>query len=1444
MKKLLFTVGLLTSGYFHAQTNAVHEYENLQKYWKFRNNFQEHFVKVGSEAGESLPAGSINPRACIDNDFNDDTPYDGSGGYSEMHWGDGMIRHGHYLGLLATEYRLLKNSGQDVTAVLSELYYALEAINRLDLRAEVDQAEFYNAEFSQNLNGFYLREDVGEDFATNNWGSTSLKMRCTNSAFYRNNNVMKENNPPELFNEGNSYQNVPSLDQMTSLMIGFLLIHKLVDNIYVQPTSADAGFQIVTETKAIVHRIVSYARDHNWFLIDVNGWPVANNGGNLFLLGYPIAVAAQRMTGVNYLTDIHRRIISYQNIQDCMTGYSTGHQLSSAEQFAACLELTTQQQLVTNGDLSGAEQAGPLNNQDISRFQIWQAGGPVTISQPIEHDFWFDPLPAVYQWLYDDWEDDHKFNTTLGYSIISAIGLIEFDKFPGWANKTILFNGGVMLGIWSQPLVDSWASNTGNYELALVNSVLYNTATVLPSTFYRAFLDSMSLDGAYNMKGVSGTYADYLKHPNGWASEYRWTYGEDAYNGGAVEGMYSNLDYMLYHNLYRLKFNTSFHTMEQEACDCDPVSKAIDPNQNTAQQAATTDLNVRLAFLGFCEDVFAPVNQSVTGIFDVQPHFPDYMDKGIFTTKIENTDASIENGGEVRVKTKFIICGSTLDVKTGGELIIDHQTFVNGGALIENSGDIVIKNGAQLIVRGSLHLHNQSTLTIEEGGELLIDNVTGIGTLVYDAGATISMLGSGASFVAKGYLKTHGNTEFKVQHPNATSGRIWLYGTSFEAEAGSGKFLFKGKGINDNFLTLSGQINNFSTHVANITFRDCKITYEPNTHLEMKRPVSFIRTVNEATDAINGITVYSDNTFSFSEFYNVPIVANLNYFGTDEFYANDCTFEFNDDIEHPYGGNLITITGQNYNISNSVFNGRGAKCIDASLGIYPSSVTGCTFTHYDNTNVLNTLIGINDHSNVELKVKNSGFSNLFCGLSKVSGKLSLRCNNFSGNRYHNVVATTGATLNMTSDDNKNGYNQFQLPTESSSIEIDASKITLNNGYNYIHTGTDPVIVGTTNTYGYPGLYNPLLAKRNQWASGASVPPATTFDLTTANGYGIDVDASSPELMPACGYHDGDPGPIKGKSLATDNDGMAIIAFQGDSVRLDSAIYDAMSYLTAYNSAGNDFEVISRLNETLNQNELDVNDPVYGDLIPFAIQQMKLALESLYRSGQLNADMNAGAYETNTQHYADALVLLNSVAVDGTNYRKQFYHEMDKVQLFRMLDRHDISVEIMQNLEACGLDFAEQQYLNSVKESTLREIELQALVLADSTVAFDSIPVDTASFQTPVITSQSTFSFGADISDLNNILYPNCEYYSMKSNGEQQNDMQVFPNPNGGAFVVKLKKDKMTKAVLFDSNGKQVAVFTNLSGHTLKVDMELVPGMYLLEVTDEHGKASRERVVVQ
>jgi hypothetical protein len=62
------------------------------------------------------------------------------------------------LQVLHFEYRLLKDNQKDYSQTLCELKYALSAVDRID-----DTAEYHYGS-TNNLNGFFLRDDIDDSF--------------------------------------------------------------------------------------------------------------------------------------------------------------------------------------------------------------------------------------------------------------------------------------------------------------------------------------------------------------------------------------------------------------------------------------------------------------------------------------------------------------------------------------------------------------------------------------------------------------------------------------------------------------------------------------------------------------------------------------------------------------------------------------------------------------------------------------------------------------------------------------------------------------------------------------------------------------------------------------------------------------------------------------------------------------------------------------------------------------------------------------------------------------------------------------------------------------------------------------------------------------------------------------------------------------------------------
>ena len=107
------------------------------------------FIKIGNtqqdysndenspDHGESIPFNERGFEA---------TPYSNTA--NELKLGDAGTRLGIYISALATEYRLLKNNGQNLSKIKHELFCALNAVNRIDYYAESIVCVQTNLDFS------------------------------------------------------------------------------------------------------------------------------------------------------------------------------------------------------------------------------------------------------------------------------------------------------------------------------------------------------------------------------------------------------------------------------------------------------------------------------------------------------------------------------------------------------------------------------------------------------------------------------------------------------------------------------------------------------------------------------------------------------------------------------------------------------------------------------------------------------------------------------------------------------------------------------------------------------------------------------------------------------------------------------------------------------------------------------------------------------------------------------------------------------------------------------------------------------------------------------------------------------------------------------------------------------------------------------------------------
>lgn len=155
-KVCLLAFVVLTQSIFWV-AEGQNDNSNHRKYWYYKSRLNNDFLKVGLGPGESIPCQR---RGDSRSAFLESNP--NINNTCRLAWGDATSYLGYYIAILATEFKLLDYNGQDTRKIKHELFCALNAVNRLDYIAET----FFNA--PANLNGYFVRDDISENFLNQN----------------------------------------------------------------------------------------------------------------------------------------------------------------------------------------------------------------------------------------------------------------------------------------------------------------------------------------------------------------------------------------------------------------------------------------------------------------------------------------------------------------------------------------------------------------------------------------------------------------------------------------------------------------------------------------------------------------------------------------------------------------------------------------------------------------------------------------------------------------------------------------------------------------------------------------------------------------------------------------------------------------------------------------------------------------------------------------------------------------------------------------------------------------------------------------------------------------------------------------------------------------------------------------------------------------------------
>ncbi len=286
MRNILLAVSIFLFFNFSEAQEKMNAQDNLDKYWNYRTRLVNYFVKPGPKMGESVVAHIRNKNGKSQKGFS---------------VSDQTIDLAWYIGILATEYRLLIDNNQNAESTLRELYYAMLAFDRLD-RCETGPPWLLDKD---TLDGFFIRYDTGleskpEEFSIigrnkglsskDTWGSKPAGVPTFIAGY-------------DYEDSPNYHTSAVSQDQVVHLLMGYSLVYKCLPDtalFFYDNNLRKHRYNFHQNALNVVDRLISYfLKDSNWIIKDPKGDNVPR-GHNAIMYAYPLAAIGKRVTGKSY----------------------------------------------------------------------------------------------------------------------------------------------------------------------------------------------------------------------------------------------------------------------------------------------------------------------------------------------------------------------------------------------------------------------------------------------------------------------------------------------------------------------------------------------------------------------------------------------------------------------------------------------------------------------------------------------------------------------------------------------------------------------------------------------------------------------------------------------------------------------------------------------------------------------------------------------------------------------------------------------------------------------------------------------------------------------------------------------------------------------------------------------------------------------------------------
>jgi hypothetical protein len=1396
--------------------------------------------------------------------------------------GDAMAYMGDYITLLATEYYLTKKQGGDLTAIKNEIYYALKAIERVDLFAE---KYLNNGIGDGELNGFILRDDAPLDFYKN-WQETDNvqfldgnrsngfvwdeRINVDGKVYYdfppipgdsiwfeahdeyvyfkyanepanykphplESMNVYKWYFPTNvgsdvltcgkikndtILNPGSGVKNAEmSQDQLIGALVGCAAVVKLVDDDMVVPTPQDDTAYLKSMAKVLGRRLLNYVSSTKRVYKPSIMIPYTATPDWMKVL--------YKFTTTSLFFDIPQEDLPFEITDELDINWILTNPIDDSAVHIGCNSWLFSYPLSEIGN----KYFNPSTNYDP--HLVCKTTGAIeldvfntTLIRLIGSRMGMIGDAAADQVVYYVNHPDELWNalclleSTDIHTRIHDINISRKDEDV--TNQMICWLGaasGTLSGTNYATMVDSFSMPW--FELL---DCVFNRYSAQQDKFFGPYnKDRNFYKNLLSIADCSGPRkqpnADTLS-PFNKPSVFSLPTVEYSTR---VKGDYNGMDYMLMYNMYRMVFPDSLPAYIPNACPCNNnTTKVLETiGTGTGKYGHSLKTNVE-TFFRFPEykRYSIDIPEYANHAIDVGDSLPSASLKVL---KI-NGDLTICNNSKMQIleKGKMHLTRS----------VPDYQKELK----VTSGSELRLNNG------GTLEIENLSSLIIEKGAKLTVGQ-----------NSHIILNGSASRLIIEGEIVLDGGAELKIEWPtDSIPGTVVFKSTTVPIKVsatGNNAILNLSSLDNDHtYLEIIGQAGlEVDATVSKMIVKNTGILLDENSKIKVHCPLTVDnieaspKYPNENKPYGAAFYIYGQKNVKISnsnftggmmalggKLYNYGInMPELNYVNIDH-----CQWGV-----QLYNGGIVA--------KNSTFTENGIG-IDLQASTIPSVIENCNFTDNYPMGIL-----INSTSTGELNIRNSTIDGghecitsggapirPFCNLMKNTDE-AIFLNDMA---FLNLNATNGAGYNKIEDNYYGVYGDQYIYSNPNYMNL-AGSVDFNNGYTAFRNSTLQVKM--------------LLCNRQDFAA-TPAPPSDVFINSSKNYWLLN---SPPPLLDSVHYLlDFKPSWLvpRANGIIQQTDDYA--TFSNLNIEQSNTCGWPPSAEREWprdtmpkdcddktiNTANFSLELLSEVYSISTKNLYEIGDKPqalvgYKDILlapipaPTRCQSdiyflTKSYLNSFVAFGQIYSDTLTT--DTNRIILCNEMIdLLDTLLVLANNgdtlwAAYKYTISLDKSDLLRLKGNYISSIDLLNNMI--------EEY--SENERLLEKINYQ-LCINESEQAFkhggmlendvDSIYACHRSFE-----SQEEYSGGGSF----------VQKYPAKIKEVHKPEISLMPNPADNAITI-VANQLIKNIIVYDNIGKEVLKVNNTNSKSLKIDVSQLPdGIYRAYIDFGSSKSLKTFIV--